>query len=504
MSREIAKTHKYWSRKPAEVIRTYIEKYSEEQDVVLDPFCGSGTTGIQSIILGRNFIGYDLNPIAIAISDFSLDKTIDLDNFEEDLNLLKNKLHEKLMLLYKVDNGQFILYSRKVPKESKIILNLCNSEFKRLSTSELIGEISYGLNSKLRKAEIPDRKFPEKFYKDRFSYKGVSNVSDLFSTRNLEALSILRSEIELGGYSFKSIYRMALTNTLLHVSKLKSESIRPLGVNNYWIPDDYIDENVWWRFLDRVSDIVKSKQYLKSEFETKKTHVDSNVKLYNKSCLPMSEVSDEQVDYIMTDPPYGDVIQYGELSFIWNTWLGKEMRFEEEIVVNPKRGMDEAHFLSKLEVFLIECKRVLKPGRKMTISFQNKDLDIWFKFVELMAKLNFKLVDVSTNEYHGNPFNKNWSTKSPKMDIYLTIEKPSKSVKRPENGIMDSETLFNSFEIGAKFSSRLNAMNAIVRNGIQLIFDGYSYKAISKKQIIGLCESLVEDKNDQDRQATLF
>ena len=43
----------------------------------------------------------------------------------------------------------------------------------------------------------------------------------------------------------------------------------------------------------------------------------------------------ESIDYVFTDPPYGDAIQYSELSFIWNSWFGKTFNTEEEVIINP-------------------------------------------------------------------------------------------------------------------------------------------------------------------------
>src|SRR5260370_7623057 len=56
--------HPYFTRRPANVVRAYLQRYSEEGDVVLDPFGGTGVTAIEAFLLGRHAIQNDLNPFA--------------------------------------------------------------------------------------------------------------------------------------------------------------------------------------------------------------------------------------------------------------------------------------------------------------------------------------------------------------------------------------------------------------------------------------------------------
>lgn len=47
--------------KPVALMCSLIEDFTDPGDVVLDPFCGSGTTGVACIRLGRRFIGIEKN-----------------------------------------------------------------------------------------------------------------------------------------------------------------------------------------------------------------------------------------------------------------------------------------------------------------------------------------------------------------------------------------------------------------------------------------------------------
>ncbi|MCJ7425197.1 site-specific DNA-methyltransferase [Candidatus Bathyarchaeota archaeon] len=56
--------HKYWARKPHNVVGEYIEHYSKKGEIVLDPFLGSGVTAIESLKRGRKAIAIDLDPLS--------------------------------------------------------------------------------------------------------------------------------------------------------------------------------------------------------------------------------------------------------------------------------------------------------------------------------------------------------------------------------------------------------------------------------------------------------
>lgn len=49
------------TQKPSELVQQLIEVYSKDGDTILDPFMGSGTTGVACKNLNRNFIGIELD-----------------------------------------------------------------------------------------------------------------------------------------------------------------------------------------------------------------------------------------------------------------------------------------------------------------------------------------------------------------------------------------------------------------------------------------------------------
>ena len=74
----------YPTQKPIELLERIIKASSNEGDVVLDPFMGSGTTCVAAAKLGRKFIGMDLTPIAVATAKGRLDEAgIDVSDLDE-------------------------------------------------------------------------------------------------------------------------------------------------------------------------------------------------------------------------------------------------------------------------------------------------------------------------------------------------------------------------------------------------------------------------------------
>lgn len=62
----------YPTQKPIQLLENIINIASDPEDIVLDPFLGSGTTAVAAQLLGRQYIGFDINEHAIKLADSRL------------------------------------------------------------------------------------------------------------------------------------------------------------------------------------------------------------------------------------------------------------------------------------------------------------------------------------------------------------------------------------------------------------------------------------------------
>ena len=72
--------HEHQAMFPEEIPRRLIKMYSYIDDIVLDPFLGSGTTAKISLELERNFIGYEINSAYIPIIQNKISKSLFIHN----------------------------------------------------------------------------------------------------------------------------------------------------------------------------------------------------------------------------------------------------------------------------------------------------------------------------------------------------------------------------------------------------------------------------------------
>jgi adenine-specific DNA methylase len=107
------------------------------------------------------------------------------------------------------------------------------------------------------------------------------------------------------------------------------------------------------------------------------------------------------VKLVLTDPPYHDDLQYGELARVFHAWLkvadGTEMPSEKlEAVPNNVRGTDTDHFRSVISKCLSESQRTLAPDGRLVLTFHNKDVSAWESLADALHTAELFVVGIAT------------------------------------------------------------------------------------------------------------
>lgn len=434
------RSHKYWARKPWYVVSEYIKFFTEPNDTIIDVFSGSGVTGIEAIINDRKAHLIDLNPIASFVTNMTAISPVDLEALRNTFEKIQANVKNRILKLYagsQCKNCGETLYARhylRGPKFKNIYIKedcyRCGSTFDVRPLTKKENECLEKIERKRNLYWYPKVKFPKKFDKDRITYKGIKYIHQLFTKRNLLALSLIFNEInKIDDQILKNLLRLVFSNTLIHVSKLKAENVRPLAVNNYWVPDDWIEENVWFRFEERFNRLLEAKRVSNQRITQRQIE---NLNVYTQSSTDLSNIESASADYCFTDPPYGDSIQYSELSMVWNAWLGEIFDNEKEVIINRTQKKDVLGYQELLTKVFSETYRVLKPGSYMTLCFHNKDFKTWSTILQSCRDAGFLYINMVPQEPISKSFTQLWAENSPKTDLLMNFIKPHENSEEPE------------------------------------------------------------------------
>ncbi|MCY4388233.1 MAG: DNA methyltransferase [Desulfurellaceae bacterium] len=136
-------------------------------------------------------------------------------------------------------------------------------------------------------------------------------------------------------------------------------------------------------------------------------------------------LEDNCIDYVFTDPPFGDNLAYGELNFIHESFLHvfTDRKFEAIISDTQKKTLFEYQRL--MQRCFMEYHRVLKPGRWMTVVFHNSKNAVWNAIQEALLAAGFVVADVRTLDKKQGTFNQVGAIGAVKQDLVISVYKPN-------------------------------------------------------------------------------
>jgi DNA-directed RNA polymerase subunit RPC12/RpoP len=419
--------HGYLTKVPVDAIIPFIGAFTEPGDLIVDPFAGSGMTGVAAAMTGRRARLSDISVLGHHIGANYVN-LVAPDVFSQTAARVLRTARHRVPGLYSVpcarcgrpaelikatwsqvyacgNCGASVTYYRALEAASwkpSLSCPCCGAHLKRSALNRVSEAlVQETLRSDCARKQVtqepsgtepprfsaleqwpnlpigPDR---EMFYRSALAKHGLTTTAAFFSRRNLTALVALREAImTVADESIRGKLMFAFTSILPRASKRYQWSRkRPLNAQNqtYYISPVFYEWNIFDLFERKIQAALASDDLIRSRLAFAGP-IDVTYDI--ASAHNLSHLMSDSADYIFTDPPFGSNIFYSDMSLFQEAWLGDitDRRHEAVISTAVRNGSTAEHYETLLTSALRECQRVLKSGGWLSMVFSNSRGEIW-------------------------------------------------------------------------------------------------------------------------------
>jgi DNA modification methylase len=492
--------HTYHTKVPPQGIGLLIDYYTRPGDVVLDPFCGSGMTGVAAAERGRKVILSDLSPAAAFIA-YNLNTPIDpgeyleavyrlleeaagLEHFLYDTHCrVCRKLAPMLYTVWSYGficnhcDKEFVLWDvardeRPSVKESKIKSEFdcphcqvglrkralqrtrrypvlvgyrcCERSLKEATSSP--DEYDLAILEKIEARGVPQSlwyptaPFPDGVNTRQPIAAGITTVDKAYTPRALWAMAHLWDRAQKWPEP-EVRDKLLFTLTSLYQRVTVFSEFRFWGGSgntaNFNVPAIMNEQNVFRAFERKANTI--------SWYFKHAAPVARKLQVSAQSASRLAQLPDKSVDYVFTDPPFGGNINYSEMNFLWESWLQVYTDNKEEAIVNKvqKKGFDEYREL--LTAAFSEIRRVLKDNGWLTVVFHNSSDKVWMALQQAISEAGFKIRGTQTFDKEHGTFKQFVSDNAVGYDLVIHCRKSEESGSpslKEKSGVLEQAKVF--------------------------------------------------------------
>jgi len=441
------RAHSYHTKVPPEGIVPHIVRCCPPGGTVLDPFCGSGMTGVAARLAGRNAVLVDISPLATFISRHHCHPP-QPEQLPSEMDLPLREAEAKLGRIYETHCRRCArpatllrtIWSQKLrclrcshefrladttadgrvrrefacphcrrelrkgscerlgydPIELHYRCTDCGKALARIAPGDMDWQLATGDYSTevapewRRQLDVP---IPERADEiARLHRDGVKRLSELFTPRNLAVLLYLRAKVT----GPNSTLLFLLSSALPRASRLNRylPHLRAVPGHTFgtmYLPGLQAEENVFLLLRRKRENL---RRY--SELFYSKAAPTSTVQVHTRSATDLSNIPDQTIDYVFTDPPFGANIAYSELNFLWEAFLGEFTDARLEAVVSKAQKKDATSYRRLMAESLTEANRVLRRDGWLTMVFHNTSSQVWLAVHEALCAARFEVVSTST------------------------------------------------------------------------------------------------------------
>ena len=137
------------------------------------------------------------------------------------------------------------------------------------------------------------------------------------------------------------------------------------------------------------------------------------------------ELPSDSIDYIFTDPPFGENIYYADLNFLVEAWHGVTTDAKPEAIIDKFKHKALPDYQRLMQQCFVEYNRVLKPGRWMTVVFSNSKAAVWNAIQVALQQAGFVVAEVTALDKVQGSYRQVTSTTAVKQDLVISAYKPN-------------------------------------------------------------------------------
>lgn len=469
--------HTYHTKVPPQGIANVIKKYLPQGGLVLDPFAGSGMTGVAARYLGFDVILNELSPAACFIAH-NFVRTVDTQVFNDAVLSVLNRVENLRKELYTTNcrecgadveqlytvwsyelecnhcQEKFVLWDhcRKYGsnvREHKLLKKFpcphCGeevnkSQLNRHSTvpvflgyrccSKKIMEhpLNDGDYRRIKRAkkrlseysgDFPSNPLPDGVNLGQPKRHGLDSINKLYTERNLTACAALWREIKhIEDSEVAAAVAFVFTSLYRRVTKLAEYRFWGGSGNtaNLNVPHISNESNVFVTFKRKAKSIA-------DHFVTTAQNYHGRSVIRTGSATDLSFIPDDSVDFIFTDPPFGANINYSEMNILWESWLGEFTRNEDEPIMNKAQGKGLDSYQALMTKSLREAYRVLRPNHWMVLVFMNSSEKVWNALHESIIDAGFLIENINIFDKQHGTFKQYVSDNTAGADLMIHCKK---------------------------------------------------------------------------------
>ena len=261
---------------------------------------------------------------------------------------------------------------------------------------------------------------------------GFNHVHQFYTKRNLIVLSYILNKADALPINEKLAVYAAVKSSLSYGTKmvkvnvgriLTTGGLFALGAvtGTLYIPGINAERPIIDAIDNKIDAIAKSVAL----FPKKNYAMVTTGSLTNMKNMP-----DNCIDYIFTDPPFGNNLNYSELNFLWESWQRILTANQNEAIMNPVQHKGLLEYQELMTKCFEEYYRVLKPNRWMTVEFHNSQNAVWNAIQESLQRAGFIVADVRTLDKKQGSFKQVTTTSAVKQDLVISAYKPAEKFKK--------------------------------------------------------------------------